>query len=263
MQNDFRKILYSSLLAVFLIISNLVGIKYTEYHGLILSVNFITIPFIFLCFLLIRTMYGRKSSINALISSILVQIIIMFMYFLITSFTSQNIIPDLSHSVNLIFKVNIWYIIINLLVISLCNLVMDYIYEYFKIIGYRFLGSIISFLSAFILYDIISIPLTNSSLQFDLIIHLILCHIIMSVFMSLLITCLFYILKEREYPFYENKIFINDIKELPKNSPKDKSIDEIIKIEEKKEKKEEKKKTKSKTKRKEKRVNKSKSTVNK
>ena len=41
MQNDFRKILFSSLLTVFIIISNLVGIKYTDYHGLILSVNLI------------------------------------------------------------------------------------------------------------------------------------------------------------------------------------------------------------------------------
>lgn len=236
MRDDFRRIFYSNLLTVLLIIANLVGIKFTNYYGLTLSVNFIIIPFIFMCFLLIRTMYSKRDSINAVISGVLVQLVITFMYIIITNLDSQKIIPDLANSINLIFRVDVVYIITNVVALIIGFFVLGYIYEYFKLIGYRFLGTVLSFLAAIILYGVISIPINNCHLQFDLILHMILCHIIITVFMSILVACLFYILKDREYPYYENQLFIQDLNRVKKEK-RDKSISEILGKKEKIEKK--------------------------
>lgn len=234
MNSNFRKTFYSSLLAVLLIVSNLIGIKYTNFSSMILSVNFLVFPFVYLCILIINNISSQRDANMSLISAIFSQIFILFIYLLTTKLGSQNVIPDLANYVNMVFKVNIIYIIINLMAIIISSYVLQYIYEYFRIVGYKLLGTVISLLSAIILYGLITIPVINYQFGMGIILKIMVSHVIMAVFMTFLNTLLFYLLKDREYPYEENKIFIKEIKVEVKKNKKDKPIEEVIKLGEKK-----------------------------
>lgn len=233
MSNSFKKTFFSSLLAVLVIISNLIGIKYTNFGSLILSVNFVTFPFIFLCFLLIMHFSNKKEAFSSLLSAVFIQIFILLSYVLVTNLGSQNVIPDFANYVNGVFKVDEVYILINLVSLMGTTYVFQYIYEYFRIIGYKLLGVSVSLLTSITLYGLITIPIINYDFGLTIILDIIMSHLLMSCFMTVLLTILFYLLKDKEYPYDENKIFINEI-EVPITKEKiDKPIDEVIKIAEK------------------------------
>lgn len=246
MNNNFRKIFFSNLLVVLIVISNLVGVKFTNFNGLILSVNFVVFPFVYLCFLLINNYTNKKEAILSVLSGVFIQIFILLTYLLVTKLGSQNLIPDFASYINVVFRIDEVYIITNLISLMISCFVLHYIYEYFRIIGYKLLGCVLSLLTSTILYGLISIPVINYGFGIEIILDIIMGHIIMSVIMTVLITILFYLLKDKEYPYNENKLFIKDINlETPKNK-KDKAIDEVIKISENKKKKDTIKKNKTK-----------------
>jgi len=161
MRNNLKKTFFSNLLIALVIVSNLVGTKYTIFNGLIISSNFILLPFIYLCLLLINNFNSKKEMWVSLFSSVVIQIILLLFYIFITGFSVQKIIPDLGTFVNIIFKVDIMYIIINLVSLIISTFVLHYIYEYFRIVGYKLLGCVLSILSTLILYGLISIPFIN------------------------------------------------------------------------------------------------------
>lgn len=251
MSNSFKRVFFSNLLVVLVIISNLIGIKFTNFSELIISSNFITFPFIYLCFLLLCNIANRKEAISSVLSAVFIQIFILLSYVLVTNLGSQNLIPDFANYVNVLFKVDTMYIITNLIALMLSCFVLQYIYEYFRIIGFKLFGTSISVLSAIIVYGLVSVPIINYGFGIDIILDIIMAHLLMSVIMTIIVTILFYLLKDKEYPYNENKIFIKDVNyEVPKNK-KDKPIDEVINYVDKtvnKDKKTKKKKTTSKKK---------------
>lgn len=244
MNTNFKRTFFSSLLAVLFVISNLIGIKYTNFGNLILSVNFVVLPFVFLCILLINNLCNKKEAQTAVASAAFIQVFILLSYVLVTNLGSQNLIPDFANSVNVVFTVDEVYIIINLIAIMLVNYVLQYIYDYFMVIGYNLFGTFISVLSAIILYGFVTIPIINYSFGIDIILKIIMCHLLMSVIMSLLVTALYYLLKEDKYSYEEDKVFIKPV--VVENEKKDKTIDEVIKITHKEPKKQARKKSSTK-----------------
>lgn len=234
MENMFKKKFFSNLMTALIIISNLIGYKYTNFGGLILSVNFVTLPFVYLCFLLLSNISDKKDAWSSILVSILIQILVVLAYFFAINLESQNIIFDLSRYVNVLFKINFLSLIVNIGTLTLSIYVLDYIYEYFRVIRYRLLGTVISVLSALILYGLICIPILNYKFGFTIILDMIMGHLIMSVIMTIMVSVVFYLLKEKEYPYEVNKIFINDLNiSIPKDKI-DKPIEEVIKLSDKK-----------------------------
>lgn len=228
--NMYKKIFFSNLFVVLIVISNLIGLKYINFNGLIVSSSLITLSFTYLCLLLINNYTNKKEMWLSLFSSVFIQIIMIILYSFITNFNSQNIIPDLGSFINIVFKTNIFYVLINIVSLLISSFVLHYIYEYFRIIGYKLLGTVLSILSALILYGLISIPIINYEYGMLIILDMIMGHLLISSFMTIILTILFYLLKEKEYPYNDNKLFIKDINlYVPKNKT-DKSIDEVLKI---------------------------------
>lgn len=234
MLNIYKVKFFSSLLVVLVVVSNLIGIKFTNFNDLIISVNFITLPFIYLCFLLIYNFSNKKEAYCSLFNGIIIQLVFLFIYFLVVNFNNQSIIPDATRYIDVVFKIDFIYILINLISLAVSTFVLYYIYEYFRIIGYKLLGTVISVLSAIILYGLITIPIINYNFGTYIVLDMLMGHLLMATFMTIIVTIMFYILKDKDYPYEVNKIFINDINiEIPKER-KDKSIDEVIKITNKK-----------------------------
>lgn len=234
MNINFKRTFFSNLMVVLIVVSNLVGVKFTNFNGLILSVNFLLFPFIYLCFLLINNYCNKKEAFASLLSGVLIQVFILLVYVLIAKLGSQNLIPDLANYVNVVFKPSLVYIIANLISLLASCYVLHYVYEYFRIIGYKLLGTVISILIAIILYGLISIPAINFGFGIDIIIDIIMGHLMMSVIMTIVVAILYYILKDKEYPYYENNVFIKEVKLETLKNRKDKPIEEVIKIGEEK-----------------------------
>lgn len=230
MNNSFKRSFYSSLIAVLFVISNLVGIKYTNFSGLVLPVSFVTFPFIFLCILLLNNICNKKESSSAVLSAVFIQVFILLSYIIVGNLGTQNIIPDFANYVNVVFKVDEVYIITNLIAFMLSNYVLQYILEYFRIVGYRLIGVVISVLSALVLYGLITIPVINYGFGSEIIFEILMCHIIMSCIMTMLITVLYYILKDKEYPYEENKVLVNDNKEEGSKKIVDMPVEEVMEI---------------------------------
>lgn len=240
MSNNFKRILYSNFLVVLVIISNLVGIKFTNFSNLVISVNFVVFPFIYLFFLLISNIGKSRDAISTVLSAVFIQIFVLLIYIVVTNLGAQSLIPDFANYVNIVFHVDEIYIIINLIALMVSCFILQYIYEYFRVIRYRLLGTVISILSAIIVYGLITIPINNYGFGFDIIVDIMMGHLMMSVVMTILVTILFYLLKRAEYPYEGNNVFIKEINVDIPTYKSDKPIDEVIKYVEKKASKKEK-----------------------
>lgn len=240
MSNNFKRILYSNFLVVLVIISNLVGIKFTNFSNLVISVNFVVFPFIYLFFLLISNIGKSRDAISTVLSAVFIQIFVLLIYIVVTNLGAQSLIPDFANYVNIVFHVDEIYIIINLIALMVSCFILQYIYEYFRVIRYGLLGTVISILSAIIVYGLITIPINNYGFGFDIIVDIMMGHLMMSVVMTILVTILFYLLKRAEYPYEGNNVFIKEINIDIPTYKSDKPIDEVIKYVEKKASKKEK-----------------------
>ena len=89
MRQSFKKTFFTSLLAVLLVISNLIGLKLTSFFDLTISVDFLTLPFTFLCTLLIYNIAGKKSAYESILTAALIQIFILITYTITISLGSQ------------------------------------------------------------------------------------------------------------------------------------------------------------------------------
>lgn len=235
MKSDFKKMFFSSLMTVLFIISNLLNLKYTTFGEIIVPVSFVAYPFIMLCILIILDKYGKKEVYNIIISTVFIQIFILLSYSIATKMNNQMIIPDLANAVNNVFAVDEVMVLSSLIAFMFSSYVIVYLFNIFKRYSKKILGVIIGTLSAITMYGFINIIITNYNVGKEIFANLILSHLSISVLMTIIITILFYILKESDAIYTEDdreKVVVNleEEKEFM-----DKTIIEVINSKEKKE----------------------------
>lgn len=225
MDRDFKKTFFTSLLAVLLVVSNLIGLKLTNFLDLTISVDFLTYPFTFLCTLLIYNFAGKKKAYESVLVAALIQIFLVLSYTLAVKLGSQSVIPDSSAYVNELFKVNELNILGSLLAFLVSNYVLIYIYENFKNYGKELIGVVMSLLVALFLKATIYLVITLNGYDSTFIINMLLSNIIISLIMLVIITVLFYLLREKEKEVVLIEGMCIDVKP---NMNSDKSIEEVI-----------------------------------
>lgn len=225
MDRDFKKTFFTSLLAVLLVVSNLIGLKLTNFLDLTISVDFLTYPFTFLCTLLIYNFAGKKKAYESVLVAALIQIFLVLSYTFAVKLGSQSVIPDSSAYVNELFKVNELNILGSLLAFLVSNYVLIYIYENFKNYGKELIGVVMSLLVALFLKATIYLVITLNGYDFIFIINMLLSNIIISLIMLVIITVLFYLLREKEKEVVLIEGMCIDVKP---NMNSDKSIEEVI-----------------------------------
>ena len=142
MKSDFKKIFFSSLLTVLFVVSNLIGLKYTSFNGMLVSVNFITYPFIMLCILILMDTFGKKETYHSILSAVFIQVFILLSYSLVVKMNNQLIIPDISMSVNEVFTVDEISILTSLIGFMISNYIIVFLFSFFKKNGKKILGVI-------------------------------------------------------------------------------------------------------------------------
>lgn len=235
MSRDFKKTFFTSLIAVLLIISNLIGAKLTNFLDLTISVDFLTYPFTFLCTLLLLNYGGKKTAYQGVLVAALIQIFITITYTLTVKLGAQTVMPDLSLYVNEVFKVNELKLLTSLLAFLASHYVLIYIYENFKIVKKELYGIVIGLLGAMFLNASICAVIYLISSNYDalVIINMLLSNVLVSLILLVVIAVLYYLLKEKtcEVVNISNmNINVNNIYDS------DKAIEEVIttkKIEEK------------------------------
>ena len=225
MDRDFKKTFLRSLLAVLLVVSNLIGLKLTNFLDLTISVDFLTYPFTFLCTLLIYNFAGKKKAYESVLVAALIQIFLVLSYTFAVKLGSQSVIPDSSAYVNELFKVNELNILGSLLAFLVSNYVLIYIYENFKNYGKELIGVVMSLLVALFLKATIYLVITLNGYDSTFIINMLLSNIIISLIMLVIITVLFYLLREKEKEVVLIEGMCIDVKP---NMNSDKSIEEVI-----------------------------------
>jgi len=184
-------------------------------------------------------MFGKKEAYNAITSAVFIQIFILLSYILAVNLGSQAIIPDLSTSVNAVFKLEEVSIMASLIGFMVSNYILIYLYDCFRLIGKKLIGLILGVIISLIVYGLIYISINYYSYGVELILNLIVGHITMSLIMTILIIILFYILKDKENIHVQNNVFIQDINIKINNDKKveDKTVLDVINLKDKPEKK--------------------------
>ena len=239
MSRSFKKTFFSSLLVVLFIVSNLIGLKYTNFLNMVVSVNFVTYPFILLCVLMLMDLFGKKDTYGAITSAVFIQIMLLFSYVLAINLGNQMVIPDMANSVNNLFMLNEVPLLASLIGFMVSNYILIYLYEYFRLLKRKFIGVSLGTLISLIIYGLIYLSISFYNFGIETLLNLLLGHIAMSVIMTIVIIILFYILKDKENIYEQKNIFINDIniKLNDDNKLYDKPILEVISLKEEKEKK--------------------------
>lgn len=226
MNREFKKSFFTSLLTVLLIISSLIGLKLTNFFNLTISVDFLTYPFTFLCTLLIYNYSNKKKAYESILIATLIQIFIIISYTLAIKLGDQAVIPDMASYVNALFKVDEIKILSRLLAFLLSHYTLIYIYENFKNYGKEFLGVILGLLASLFLDATIYLVITLNDYEPTFVINMLLSNIIVSIIMVVIITGLYYLLKEnsQEVVVIEGmNISVSNLKD------KDKSIEDVMK----------------------------------
>lgn len=198
MSRDFKKTFFSSLLAVLLVVSNLIGLKLTNFLDLIISVDFLTYPFTFLCTLLIFNLAGKKSAYQSVLVSAFIQIFITISYTLAVNLGNQALIPDLASSVNEVFQVKELNLLASLFSFLVSHYILIYIYDNLKKFGKELYGVVIGLLGSLFSYAAIYLIITLYGNDILFIANMFLSNIIISLILLVIMTILFYILKEKE-----------------------------------------------------------------
>ena len=223
MSREFKRNFFMSLLTVLLVISNLIGMKLTNFLDLTISVDFLTYPFTFLCTLLIFNLGNKKSAYQSVLISALIQIFVTISYTLAIKLGNQSVIPDMANSVNELFKVNELNLLASLFAFLVSHYVLIYIYDNFKHFGKELYGVVIALIGSLFLNATINLVITLQGNDAMFIINMLLSNLIISIIMVIIITILYYLLKEKDVKIVENI----DIKKDYENH--DMSIEEVIK----------------------------------
>lgn len=238
MSRNFKKTFFSSLLVVLFIVSNLIGYKYTNFLNMVVSVNFVTYPFISLCVLLLMDMFSKKDTYCTITSTVFIQVMLLLSYVLAINLGNQMVVPDLAISINKVFMLDEIPLLASLIGFMVSNYILIYLYEYFTLLKKKFIGVSIGTLISLIVYGLIYLSISFYNFGTDILFNLLLGHMAMSVIMTIVIVILFYILKDKENIYEQKNIFVNDIN-IKSNDNKlyDKPILEVISLKEEKEKK--------------------------
>ena len=114
MTKEFKRTFFSSLIAVLLIVSNLLGLKYTNFASYVLPVSFISYPLISLSVVMLVDLYGRRTAKQAVYSAFFLQVFVLLLYLLTTNLSNQTIISDMAFEVNRVFNIDIIYVSLHL-----------------------------------------------------------------------------------------------------------------------------------------------------
>lgn len=86
---DGRKIFFSTLLGVLLVISNIVAIKMTVIAKLPLSCSIFVYPFTFLCTSVIAELYGSKDARKSVLFAVIIQVVVLIAYIAVANVPNQ------------------------------------------------------------------------------------------------------------------------------------------------------------------------------
>lgn len=198
MSRDFKKTFFTSLMVVLLVISNLIGLKLTNFLDFTISVDFLTYPFTFLCTLLIMNLGGKKSAYQAILVSALIQIFITISYTAAINLGNQAIVPDSALYVNELFKVRELNILASLFAFLTSHYILIYIYDTFKKFGKELYGVVIGLLASLFLNSTIYLIITMSNYDPMFVVNMLLSNIIISIISLIIMTIMFYWLKEKD-----------------------------------------------------------------
>ena len=243
MSREFKETFFSSLLVVLLVVSNLLCLKLTSLFDLTVAVSVFIFPFTFLCTLMLFNLGGKKVAYRGIMVAAIIQVLITVIYAMAVKLGTQTEVPDLAIHVNEVFKVDEVNLFASLVSFITSNCLLIYIYDTFKKYGKELYGIALGLLAAsfsdVIIYQLIN--LQNNDFMF--IINTLLSNIIVSIIMLIIITILFYIMKEKDLETVEIKNMNIDINKYKSD---DLAIEDVIM--DKKETKPAVKKTKSTTK---------------
>ena len=225
MSKEFKQTFFTSLLVVLLVISNLIGLKLTNFMDLTISVDFLTYPFTFLCTLLIFNMGGKKSAYQSILISALIQIFITISYTLSIKLGTQTMVPDQGMYVNALFKVNELNILASLGAFLVSHYLLIYIYDNFKRYGKELYGTVISLLGSLFLNATIYLVIVYHNYDALFITNMLLSNIIISIIMVVIITILYYLLKEKDV---KTVLFDNMNINVNNYTTKDVAIEELM-----------------------------------
>ena len=244
MSREFKKTFFTSLMAVLLVVSNLIGLKLTNFFDLTISVDFLTYPFIYLCTLLIYNTGDKKAAYQSILVAALIQIFITISYTLAISLGDQSVMPDMATYVNVLFKIDETKILASLLAFLVSNYVLVYICENFKKYSKQLFGIVMGLLVALFVNSTIYLLITLRDYEIIYILNMLLSSIIISIIMVVIITILFYLLKEND----SESVIINKMSiSVSSKNDEDKAVDELIMTKVDKQKSKKKKNYKSRT----------------
>ena len=195
---DYKKSLCTSIIPVLLILTILITNKYTFLGNYSVSVNFIIYPFIFLFNLLLLEFYNKKESYLVVINSTLIQLVLILFYLLITKLGNQNTIVDNYKAINEVFNLNIKTILSILSAFLLSNYLLIYIYDYYKAIRKKLLGSVLSNFVSILIFGLITIICLNSKLNLEVLNNLLISHLLVTILFTILNTIMFMIIKGKD-----------------------------------------------------------------
>ena len=225
MNKEFKKTFFTCLMVVLLVISNLIGMKLTNFMDVTIGVDFVTYPFTFLCTLLIMNLGSKKDAYRSILVASIIQLLITISYTIAVSLGTQSLMPDSAMYVNHLFKVNQLNILASILAFVTSHCLLIYIYENFKHFNKELYGLVIGLLGSMFLNSIIFLVITLNEYEPIFVINMLLSNVIVDIIMIVIITILFYILKEKDIVTYNKTDNINN---------KDLGLEEVIIKEEKK-----------------------------
>lgn len=86
---DGRKLFFTTLLTVLLIVSNIIAIKMTVVAKLPLSCSVFVYPFTFLCTSIIAELHGNHEARKSVLFALIIQIIVLLIYIFIANLPNQ------------------------------------------------------------------------------------------------------------------------------------------------------------------------------
>ena len=161
MSKEFKRTFFSSSIAVLLILTNLIGLKYTNFANFVLPVSFITYPLIALSVIMLVDLYGRNTAKQAVYTAFLLQLVMLLVYLLTTNLANQTTISDMAYEINRVFRIDIVSIITSLIVyLALCYVTIN-MFDNFKLKNQKSIGSVLCLFLFTLLYGSICILVTN------------------------------------------------------------------------------------------------------
>lgn len=196
MNREFKKTFFTCLMAVLLVVSNIIGMKLTNFMDITIGVDFLTYPFTFLCTLLIMNLGDKKDAYRSILVASVIQLLITISYAFASSLGTQTLMPDLSLYVNQLFKVNQLNILASVLAFIVSHCLLIYIYENFKYYGKELYGLAIGLLGSMFLNSVIFLVITLSDYEPIFVINMLLSNVIVDVIMLVIIIIMYYLLRE-------------------------------------------------------------------